>query len=183
MSTEIPETVDAADVTTWSDEVDVVVIGFGIAGGSAAVSAAAAGARVLVLEKAAAAGGTSVDGGRPLLSRRRHRGAAGHRPRRHPRRDVQVPGRGVAASRTTRRSAHTATAASNTSTGWRTWVFSSSAPSTRERSSSRRAPRGCRTPATRRCGRSSRRRSPHRVATPCRCPASWAVPRWSSTCW
>ena len=51
MSTEIPETVDAADVTSWSDEVDVVVIGFGIAGGSAAVSAAAAGARVLVLER------------------------------------------------------------------------------------------------------------------------------------
>ena len=59
MSTEIPETVDAANVTSWSDEVDVVVIGFGISGGSAAVSAAAAGARVLVLEKAAAAGGTS----------------------------------------------------------------------------------------------------------------------------
>ncbi len=59
MSTEIPETVDAAGVTSWSDEVDVVVVGFGIAGGSAAVSAAAAGARVLVLEKAAAAGGTS----------------------------------------------------------------------------------------------------------------------------
>ncbi len=59
MSTEIPETVDAADVTDWSDEFDVAVIGFGISGGSAAVSAAAAGARVLVLEKAAAAGGTS----------------------------------------------------------------------------------------------------------------------------
>ncbi len=63
MSTDIPETVDAADVTSWSDEVDVVVIGFGIAGGSAAVSAAAAGARVLVLEKAAAAGGTSAMAG------------------------------------------------------------------------------------------------------------------------
>ena len=59
MSVEIPETVDAADVTAWSDEVDVLVIGFGIAGGCAAVSAAAAGARVLVLERAAAAGGTS----------------------------------------------------------------------------------------------------------------------------
>ncbi|HEX3283275.1 MAG TPA: FAD-binding protein [Mycobacterium sp.] len=59
MSTEVPETVDASDVPNWSDEVDVVVIGFGISGGSAAVSAAAAGARVLVLEKAAAAGGTS----------------------------------------------------------------------------------------------------------------------------
>ena len=60
---QIPDTVDAADVTSWSDEVDVVVIGFGIAGGSAAVSAAAAGARVLVLEKAAAAGGTSAMAG------------------------------------------------------------------------------------------------------------------------
>ena len=58
-SAEIPETVNAADVTAWSDEVDVLVIGFGIAGGCAAVSAAAAGARVLVLERAAAAGGTS----------------------------------------------------------------------------------------------------------------------------
>jgi 3-oxo-5alpha-steroid 4-dehydrogenase len=56
---EIPDTVDASDVESWSDEVDVLVIGFGMAGGSAAVSAAADGARVLVLEKAAAAGGTS----------------------------------------------------------------------------------------------------------------------------
>ena len=64
MSTDIPETVNAADVTSWSDEVDVVVVGFGIAGGCAAVSAAAAGARVLVLERAAAAGGTtSMAGG------------------------------------------------------------------------------------------------------------------------
>ncbi len=63
MSTEIPDTVDAADVTSWSDEVDVVVIGFGISGGSAAVAAAADGARVLVLEKAAAAGGTSAMAG------------------------------------------------------------------------------------------------------------------------
>jgi succinate dehydrogenase/fumarate reductase flavoprotein subunit len=58
-----PKTVDATDVTSWSDEVDVVVIGFGISGGSAAVSAAAAGARVLVLERAAAAGGTSAMAG------------------------------------------------------------------------------------------------------------------------
>jgi succinate dehydrogenase/fumarate reductase flavoprotein subunit len=59
-----PETIDAADVTDWSDEVDVVVIGFGIAGGSAAVSAAATGARVLLLERAAEAGGTtSMAGG------------------------------------------------------------------------------------------------------------------------
>lgn len=64
MSTEIPATVSADDVTAWSDDVDVLVIGFGIAGGCAAVSAAAAGARVLVLERAAAAGGTtSLAGG------------------------------------------------------------------------------------------------------------------------
>jgi succinate dehydrogenase/fumarate reductase flavoprotein subunit len=64
MSTEIPEAVDAGAVAEWSDEVDVVVIGFGIAGGCAAVSAAAAGARVLVLERAADAGGTtSMAGG------------------------------------------------------------------------------------------------------------------------
>jgi len=64
VSSEIPDTVTAAGVTDWSDDVDVVVIGFGIAGGCAAVSAAAAGARVLVLERAAAAGGTtSMAGG------------------------------------------------------------------------------------------------------------------------
>ena len=64
MSTEIPATVSAATVTSWSDEVDVLVIGFGIGGGCAAVSAAAAGARVLVLERAAVAGGTtSLAGG------------------------------------------------------------------------------------------------------------------------
>jgi succinate dehydrogenase/fumarate reductase flavoprotein subunit len=61
---DVPETVNASDVASWSDEVDVVVVGFGIAGGSAAVSAAAAGARVLVLERAAEAGGTtSMAGG------------------------------------------------------------------------------------------------------------------------
>src|SRR5215472_16345007 len=42
---------------------DVLVVGFGIAGGCAAVEAAAAGASVLVLERAAAAGGTSAMAG------------------------------------------------------------------------------------------------------------------------
>ena len=61
---QIPETVAVTDVAEWTDDVDVVVVGFGIAGGCAAVSAAAAGARVLVLERAAAAGGTtSMAGG------------------------------------------------------------------------------------------------------------------------
>ncbi|MFV8051672.1 FAD-binding protein [Mycobacterium sp. 48b] len=60
---EVPEVLVAADVESWSDEFDVVVVGFGIAGGCAAVSAAAQGARVLVLEKAAAAGGTTAMAG------------------------------------------------------------------------------------------------------------------------
>ncbi|MBY0442309.1 MAG: FAD-binding protein [Mycobacteriaceae bacterium] len=64
MSCAIPAPLSAGEVTSWSDEVDVVVIGFGIAGGCAAVAAAAAGARVLVLERAAVAGGTtSLAGG------------------------------------------------------------------------------------------------------------------------
>jgi succinate dehydrogenase/fumarate reductase flavoprotein subunit len=63
VTTEIPDTINAAEVTDPSDEVDVLVIGFGIAGGCAAVSAAAAGAKVLVLERAAAAGGTSAMAG------------------------------------------------------------------------------------------------------------------------
>ncbi len=63
MTTEIPQTVNAGDIAEFSDEVDVLVIGFGIAGGCAAVSAAAAGATVLVLERAAAAGGTSAMAG------------------------------------------------------------------------------------------------------------------------
>ncbi|MGW4356995.1 FAD-binding protein, partial [Nocardia sp. NPDC004582] len=52
MSTQIPETIAADSITEWSDEFDVVVAGFGIAGGCAAVEAAAHGARVLVLERA-----------------------------------------------------------------------------------------------------------------------------------
>ncbi len=63
MSMQIPATISMDDVASWSDNVDVVVIGFGIAGGCAAVSAAAAGARVLVLERAAAAGGTTAMAG------------------------------------------------------------------------------------------------------------------------
>jgi succinate dehydrogenase/fumarate reductase flavoprotein subunit len=60
---ELPEVVAATSVTVWSDEVDVVVVGFGIAGGCAALEAARAGARVVLLERAAEYGGTSAMAG------------------------------------------------------------------------------------------------------------------------
>jgi 3-oxo-5alpha-steroid 4-dehydrogenase len=63
VSTQLPDVVLASEVTDWSHEVDVLVVGFGIAGGCAALEAAEAGARVLVLERAAVAGGTSAMAG------------------------------------------------------------------------------------------------------------------------
>ncbi|WP_327141619.1 FAD-binding protein [Nocardia sp. NBC_01327] len=60
MSTQIPEIIAAESITEWTAEVDVLVAGFGIAGGCAAVEAAAQGARVLVFERAAVAGGTTA---------------------------------------------------------------------------------------------------------------------------
>src|SRR3954452_5689431 len=63
MSAEIPKTVNAADVSEWSHEVDVLVVGFGMGGGCAAVEAATNGADVLVLERAAVPGGTTVMAG------------------------------------------------------------------------------------------------------------------------
>jgi len=62
-SEEIPVPVEAASVERWSDEVDVVVVGFGIAGGCAALEAARSGAKVLLLERAATYGGTSAMAG------------------------------------------------------------------------------------------------------------------------
>ncbi len=55
----IPETVPAAALADDTERYDVVVVGFGIAGGCAALEAARCGARVLLLERAAAHGGTS----------------------------------------------------------------------------------------------------------------------------
>lgn len=51
---------DAADVTRWHEEAEVVVVGLGAAGASAAIEAATAGADVLVLECASGGGGTSA---------------------------------------------------------------------------------------------------------------------------
>jgi 3-oxo-5alpha-steroid 4-dehydrogenase len=56
--TALPDVLPAS-VLDGAETYDVVVVGFGIAGGCAALEAARAGARVLVLEKAAVHGGTS----------------------------------------------------------------------------------------------------------------------------
>lgn len=55
----VPAVVPAADVPADAERFDVVVVGFGIAGGCAALEAARSGARVLLLERAAVHGGTS----------------------------------------------------------------------------------------------------------------------------
>lgn len=62
MTTALPDVVPASSVSS-EDTADVVVIGFGIAGGCAALEAARAGARVVLLERAATYGGTSAMSG------------------------------------------------------------------------------------------------------------------------
>ncbi|HYG92730.1 MAG TPA: FAD-binding protein [Nocardioides sp.] len=57
--TDLPDVRSAADVPADAPGYDVVVVGFGIAGGCAALEAARTGARVLLLERAAVHGGTS----------------------------------------------------------------------------------------------------------------------------
>ncbi len=63
MSLDLPTPIPASDAETWTDEVDVVVVGFGIAGACAALEAARAGASVILLERAAEYGGTSAMSG------------------------------------------------------------------------------------------------------------------------
>lgn len=57
--TAIPDLLPASALPGDAERYDVVVVGFGIAGGCAALEAARAGARVLLLERAAVHGGTS----------------------------------------------------------------------------------------------------------------------------
>ena len=58
----------SAPVPSWEEPVDVVVVGFGIAGACAAIAAAETGASVLVVERASAPGGSAaLSGGEVYL--------------------------------------------------------------------------------------------------------------------
>jgi 3-oxo-5alpha-steroid 4-dehydrogenase len=57
--TALPDVLPATALPEDAERYDVVVVGFGIAGGCAALEAARAGARVLLFERAAVHGGTS----------------------------------------------------------------------------------------------------------------------------
>jgi succinate dehydrogenase/fumarate reductase flavoprotein subunit len=63
MSTAIPDVLPASSLPADAEQVDVVVIGFGIAGGCAALEAARSGAKVVLLERSATYGGTSAMSG------------------------------------------------------------------------------------------------------------------------
>ncbi|MEV5072766.1 FAD-dependent oxidoreductase [Microbacterium sp. LMI12-1-1.1] len=54
---------EVANITSWSDQADVVVVGSGASGFTAAIMAAKSGAQVIMLEKAPAIGGTSAKSG------------------------------------------------------------------------------------------------------------------------
>ncbi len=63
MTIALPDVVAASTLSGDEEQVDVVVIGFGIAGGCAALEAARSGAKVVLLERAAVYGGTSAMSG------------------------------------------------------------------------------------------------------------------------
>lgn len=56
---DLPEVLPSSSLPADAEQFDVVVVGFGISGGSAALEAARSGAKVLLLERAAVHGGTS----------------------------------------------------------------------------------------------------------------------------
>ena len=111
---------------------DVVVVGFGIAGGCAALEAARAGARVLLLERAAVHGGTSsMSGGHFYLGG----GTAVQQATGHEDSAEEMYKYLVAVSKEPEHDKIRAycDSRSSTSTGSRRWASSSSAPTTRRR--------------------------------------------------
>ena len=55
--------ISADSITSWDDEADVVIAGYGVAGAAAAVEAARAGADVLVVERTGSWGGAAAMAG------------------------------------------------------------------------------------------------------------------------
>ena len=107
-----------ADVARVDHETDVLVVGFGCAGGAAALEARRTGAEVMVLERASGAGRLLRPVRRRALPRRRHAGAEGARASTTTRRTCSPTSSPRSARTPTRRSCGcTATAASSTSTG------------------------------------------------------------------
>ena len=141
MSTESRSPRRPSDVTAWSDEVDVLVVGAGMGGACAAIEAARAGARVLVLDRggpgtcttAMAGGHFYLGGGTAVQQATGHEDSAGgdgqvppgRQPRGRPGEDPPLL-RGLPVS---------------TSTGSRGWGSSSNGPTTRRRPSYSPAPR------------------------------------------
>jgi len=63
MTSALPDVLPASSLPEDAEQTDVIVIGFGIAGGCAALEAARAGAKVVLLERSATYGGTSAMSG------------------------------------------------------------------------------------------------------------------------
>ena len=157
------------------------MIGFGIAGGCAAVSAAAAGARVLVLEKAAAAGGTSaMAGGHFYLGG----GTAVQQATGHEDSAEEMYKYLVAVSREPDHDKIRAYC--DGSVEHFNWLEDLGFQFERSFYPGKivvpPGTEGLSYTGNEKVWPFPSRRSPRRVATRFRCPVSWAVPRWSSTC-
>ena len=63
LSSRVEPKIIAGEATTWHDECDVLVIGFGLAGASAAIEAADRGMRVLLVDRFMGGGSSEMSGG------------------------------------------------------------------------------------------------------------------------
>ena len=139
VSVEIPAPVPAGSVTSWSDDVDVLVVGAGMAGTCAAVEAARAGARVLLLDRGgpgtstwAMSGGDFYLGGGTAVQQ-----ATGHEDSAEDKARYIV---GYQPDATRRRSGRTPRTGSTTSTGWSASTSNSSGATTRQGGGATRHP-------------------------------------------